>query len=315
MPTVASTTSTLSRIIEKWKSDPKKYALILAFSILLLSQVFFLVYTKITGYEVVGSTLISISFFAIVIPLAFLPLRDFSTTPKVFDEKFKKLVIDRTDELNFRMQHFTNEIKGFYDKQIDNNKLPEGADALSKYLIACVDKFVDEAQQVLTARAKSYYVFGTMAIIAAVGTLIYAGLLAYESLLTIEIPLRAYSLAYQHPTQYVIMRIFSALAVATAVYAIVKTALSYGISFFHEGTRLLDRRHALRFGRLYMYLKRENYNFEELEEAFQWHMDAQTIFQTISASNITESVFHNLIKNISEAADTISKVKKTASST
>jgi hypothetical protein len=117
----------------------------------------------------------------------------------------------------------------------------------------------------------------------------------------------------QNPTHFVIMRIFGALAFAAAAYAIVKTLISYGSSFFHEGTRLLDRRHALRFGRLYMYMKGEKYDFEELEEAFQWHMESQTIFQAISPSKITDSTISQLLKTVSDTAGAVAKIKSKSS--
>jgi len=301
------------QLIERWKTNPKAYGILFALFVLFISQGIFQAYAFMTDHYVFASPLLSFFLFAIAIPLVYLPVRDFSSSGKSDREKTERLIEERTQELNFRIEYFTKEIDKLYLAQCETGAVPVGTDNLFKYLIACVDKFVDEAQQVLTSRAKSYYIFGTMSIIAAVGALVYAGLLAYESLSSIDQPLRPGSLAVYHPTQYVVMRIFSALAVATAIYAIVKTTLSYGISFFHEGTRLLDRRHALRFGRLYMYLKREKFEFEELEEAFQWHMDAQTIFQSISASKITDGVFNQLIKSISDAAEAISKVKKLAS--
>jgi|GEM_PF-3444694 len=110
-------------------------------------------------------------------------------------------------------------------------------------------------------------------------------------------------------THFVVMRVFSALAVSAAVYAIVKALISLGSSFLHEATRLLDRRHALRFGRLYMYLRTEDFDFKEMEDAFQWHRDSSTVFQEISGAAITDSTLSQMLRTIGETAESISKVK------
>ncbi len=186
----------------------------------------------------------------------------------------------------------------------DDNATLMGAQ--QRYLLASVDKFVDEAQGILTIRAATYHVFGATSFVASLAVLHLAGLLAWDALHDIPI---AFLVGGANVTHYLIFRIFSSLAVAAAVYAVVKGLISYGASFFHEATRLLDRRHALRFGRLYMYLKQEKFSFEEMEGAFQWHRESQTVFQGISPAQITDSSLNQALRTITQTAEAITKVK------
>lgn len=242
-------------------------------------------------------------FSAAIAPIAFLPIRGLLFATPTYDE--------RSMDLRLRI----NELKNTVDRMkadsgyLNVERFPICNDKI-KYLMACVDKFVDEAQQVLSTRAHAFYVFGTCAILGAIGILHYVGILAYDAFHQYDMLLEP----RHNATQYIVIRIFTSLAFAAAIYAIVKTLIYYGSSFFHEGTRLLDRRHALRFGRLYMYLKGSDYDFVELEGAFQWHMESQTIFQNISATKITDNTFNQLIKSMSDLAGAVSKLKTTGSS-
>jgi hypothetical protein len=164
------------------------------------------------------------------------------------------------------------------------------------YLLACVDKFAQEAHEVLTSKAKAYFIGGISCLVATLGTLHLAGLLAMN---TYQITFASLNNS-KWPTHFVVIRVFSSLALAAAVYAVVKTFLSYSSAFFHEATRLLDRRHALRFGRLYMYLRREEYSFEQMEKTFEWHRETRTVFQGISATKIADSTLNQAMKTVAE---------------
>jgi hypothetical protein len=227
----------------------------------------------------------------VLLPILFVPLR--GTHTKILTPK------DRAVKLKENMGHLATIQPDDEDFSLH--------DAEVRYLLASLDKFVDEAQGVLTQRAGVYHTFGAVSFVGAIAVLHIAGALAWATFRGITMDLG------DNPTQFIILRIFAALAVATAIYAIVKSLISFGKSFFHEATRLLDRRHALRFGRLYMYLKRENFDFNELEGAFQWHRESQTIFQEISEGQITESLLNQILRTISSTAETVTKVKGAAS--
>jgi hypothetical protein len=249
--------------------------------------------------DAVAPSIVRFWSMAAIVPLTFLPITGlfsfFSTPPKRVQDLIRRIVL------------FTKGLSELSSTQyaIQDQNVPIINDSV-KYTLACVDKFVDEAQSILTTRAHTNYVFGTCSITVALGSLHYIAFLALSSLKeTSEILVKT----IPNPNQFVIIRVFGALAFAAAAYAIVKTLISYGSSFFHEATRLLERRHALRFGRLYMYMKGEDYDFKELEGAFQWHMESNTVFQDISASKITDSTLNQLLKTVSEMANAAAKIK------
>jgi hypothetical protein len=219
----------------------------------------------------------------------------------------------RAEDLWYRMSVFREVASAISEAGDTKNDAGERVPLLKpkfRYLLTCVDKFVDDAQDVLTSRARVYYAFGSSAFLAAVGTLHVAGILANRSLEHTETLL--HSVTAGTATHFVVLRIFSSLAVAAAVYAIVKAMIAFSSSFFHEATRLLDRRHALRFGRLYIYSRGDEFDFQEMEEAFQWHMEPHTVFQGISPTAITDSALTQLTRTVSELADTVAKVRGAA---
>lgn len=77
------------------------------------------------------------------------------------------------------------------------------------------------------------------------------------------------------------LRLFQASAFATFVLLGAYVLHAFSRAFFHEGTKLRERRHALRFGRLYMYLKKDSFNVKEFEQVFDWNRDTATAFQQI----------------------------------
>lgn len=181
---------------------------------------------------------------------------------------------------------------------------------LGRYLLTSVDKFVDEAQDVLTARARVYFAFGAAAFFGVIATLHVAFIFAKQAL----DDAKTMTGRLEHPTHHVALRIFAALAVAAAIFGVVKALVWFGRSFFHEATRLLDRRHALRFGRLYMYLRGEQFQFKEMQEAFQWHMESRTVFQDISADSIGETATTQVMKTVGTTAEAIGKTKDAVAS-
>ncbi|NJN80528.1 MAG: hypothetical protein HC797_08680, partial [Anaerolineales bacterium] len=72
-------------------------------------------------------------------------------------------------------------------------------------------------------------------------------------------------------------------------------------SFLHEASVLRERRHALRFGRLYAYLKKGDVQFSELQESFDWNKMAVTSFLDVNPSAIAETLLHKFIESTAPA--------------
>jgi hypothetical protein len=79
------------------------------------------------------------------------------------------------------------------------------------------------------------------------------------------------------------------------VYALVKYFVALARSFFHEAATLLDRRHALRFGRLYVYLEPGDLTLSALAEAFDWNRQATSAFLDIRPEVVTETLLHRAL--------------------
>lgn len=58
---------------------------------------------------------------------------------------------------------------------------------------------------------------------------------------------------------------------------------------------LRQRRHALRFGRLYVYLNQGQVELDKLQEAFQWNKEVITSFLDMKPEVITETIIQKLI--------------------
>jgi hypothetical protein len=101
---------------------------------------------------------------------------------------------------------------------------------------------------------------------------------------------------------------------ATTAGAIFGAAVYFAIALsralLHEGTVLYSRRHALRFGRLYVYLTKGNVVFKDLEEAFKWNAEFTSAFKDITpekasghpAQRILEEIA-NIMKEIKDLSD------------
>ncbi len=141
--------------------------------------------------------------------------------------------------------------------------------------LVSTDLFVEKAQRFLTDRSNELFRLGIGSLIAAVAVLLIAAYVAYNFLH--DSPPDP-----GHLTGYVLaLRFFQAAAFTTFVLSSVYVLQNFAKSFYHEGTKLRERRHALRFGRLYMYLDGATIDIKEYERIFDWNRDTTTAFQQI----------------------------------
>ena len=83
-------------------------------------------------------------------------------------------------------------------------------------------------------------------------------------------------------------------------------------ALLHEATVLYARRHALRFGRLFVYLKNGDVDFEQLEDAFKWNTEFTTAFKDIQPDKISKTPLQKILElptDVLKAINDYSKIK------
>jgi hypothetical protein len=143
-------------------------------------------------------------------------------------------------ELDNRLRHLKD----------DGRRLKEELGLANSHQISAADLFVEKALIQLTIRARIY---------AAAATLLAVScflLLAYIVAYIVDFDIADFIAGIGGLTwQVVVLTALQAAGLAGFAGAAVYFAASLSRAFFHESTALFNRRHALRFGRMYVYLK------------------------------------------------------------
>jgi hypothetical protein len=100
-----------------------------------------------------------------------------------------------------------------------------------------------------------------------------------------------------------ILHIVSAISLGAIVLVAVKYMVALARSFFHESVTLLSRRHALRFGRMYLYLNQEDVELGHLREAFDWNIGGDSSFLDIKPGEIGQTPYSVLAKGLADAIE------------
>lgn len=158
------------------------------------------------------------------------------------------------------------------------------------FALASTDLFVEKAQRVLTRRYRTLF---TMGVVVTIMTLSVLALALYHASGQLD---KVIDSTIELSNQILILRIFQATAFTAFLLVAVKLLISLGRSFFHEALCLVERRHALRFGRLYVYLKRGDIEDEGLEEAFQWNKESKTSFLDMKPEVVAETLLHKIVE-------------------
>jgi hypothetical protein len=153
---------------------------------------------------------------------------------------------------------------------------------VNAYNLAATDVFVEKAQKAISERAKSYLKVGGFVSLITSTLMIATAVFLYSNIKK-DLP------ADLAPLPFCIMVIKMA-TVGALIGGVGYFLIGIARAFLHEGTALYDRRHALRFGRLYVYLTGGNVKLPELEAAFNWNKEIYTAFKDIRADKATKSV-------------------------
>jgi hypothetical protein len=181
--------------------------------------------------------------------------------------------------------------------------------------IAVADLFVEKAQQVLTERSRRMHrqaVLATVAVIALMtAAAIFVGYIIFQGL---------HAQAADLDTNVLILRLAQSLSLGAFGFVAVKYLTSLARAFFHESTKLLDRRHAMRFGRLYVHLNAERlahdpgrtdspFDVETLAQAFDWNIDSPSAFLDVDPKLIADTIWNKMVEQVGKLpAETIAAV-------
>jgi hypothetical protein len=170
------------------------------------------------------------------------------------------------------------------------------------FALASTDLFVEKAQLVLTRRSDKLFLSGTLTIISTFLILLTAALfIAWQLKKPIDENV-------MRSVNALILRVFQATALSAFALVAVKYLVALARSFFHEATSLRERRHALRFGRLYVYLKRGEVDVELLQEAFQWNKETRTSFLDMKPEVVAETLLHKIVEVFTKTPPEVMKI-------
>lgn len=170
----------------------------------------------------------------------------------------------------------TERVKAIFDTELDK-----------PITIAATELFVEKAQTMLTYRARCFLMGGVVCGMMAMGILGYLALhLDCTSLLDVFKDLLSTvstgaNVVTSVDTKIVIVQLVKSSTLAALVIGMAVFLGDLSKSFFHESTVLYNRRHALRFGRLYVYVRGGKVTLDELQRAFHWNDEFSTAFKNI----------------------------------
>jgi hypothetical protein len=147
--------------------------------------------------------------------------------------------------------------------------------------LAATDVFVEKAQHRLTTRATKFMWAG-----AVTGGLAVAVLLATAGYVISHSAAEMLGGGGKHDVYLLITAIIRALSIGGFVGGAVYFLGGLSTALLHESVVLLNRRHALRFGRLSVYLQGGKVDAKMLHDLFHWNDEFSTAFKNIKAEEM-----------------------------
>jgi hypothetical protein len=197
----------------------------------------------------------------------------------------------RDAELNGRWKRHQSELENRHKLLFQvRERLNQSVASVSEeqaLTLAATDLFVEHAQSTLKWRANTYLAFGAILSISVVVGLLFVGWhIAHLDIKDIQD-------AFQFTQRLIQSVSATAIALAGAYFA-----AGIARACLHEGAALYQRRHALRFGRLYVYMKLGDVSISDLDQAFQWHGGAETAFRDIKVDALTQTLLHKFVETL-----------------
>jgi len=155
--------------------------------------------------------------------------------------------------------------------------------------LAATDVFVEKAQLALTIRAKKMVyggiaagIFGTLLLIVAA---IYVGYLDNSQ-----------SNATQYNYYTFTIKLIRMTTLSAFILGAVVWLLGLSKSLLHEAMVLYNRRHALRFGRLFLYTQNGNANLEKITDSFEWNSEYTSAFKDLKPESMSKTLLHKIFE-------------------
>lgn len=145
---------------------------------------------------------------------------------------------------------------------------------------AATDVLVEKAQSELTERATYLNISGGLAYLVALGVLFYGAWVLDRHAATLVS-------AKDLNGMVLTLAIFRASTSAALVFAAIYYLIALARALMSEGTLLLNRRHALRYLRLCVYLSEGNITLPQLRQMVNWNAEFATAFGAIDAERVT----------------------------
>lgn len=172
----------------------------------------------------------------------------------------------------------------------DTNNRPDERDlSVSDKLIA-VDVFVEKAKHKLTLRANLSF---ACAMLSFLGTVtVCGGFLVWVT----RGPAASIPFIYIlfDETWLWLTFIIKSLTTGAMFLAGIYITSSLGKGFLNEWSMLMSRRHALRFGRIAVYLSDGNMKIEDLVDVFGWNINPPSSFGSFRPEHVTKGIIGQL---------------------
>lgn len=184
------------------------------------------------------------------------------------------------------------------DKISDNNSSKGFSPdmQLRPYRLATTDVFVEKAIAYLELDSNKYRRRGVVMFMLATATIAVGMLTSYKNFISVsELPAK---MEWSH----IFMRFSSAFTFYGMIVLLAVGLWRLGKAMLDQAERLLDRRHALRQGRLFVHLNDGMLNLDELEKAFSWNVTNGNAFEYIQteASAPWGGLFKDALKAVSD---------------
>lgn len=166
---------------------------------------------------------------------------------------------------------------------------------------AATDVLVEKAQRELTHRAVAVNIYGALTYVVALFTLLFG---AWE--------LSTHGAALPSPealdTRVLIFSMFRSSTSAALVFAAIYLLVAVAKALLREGSLLLNRRHALRYLRLCVYLTDGSITLNQLRQMVNWNAEFATAFDAIDTDKAAGAApLNKLVEAFNLALRTVAK--------
>lgn len=181
--------------------------------------------------------------------------------------------------------------------ELDSKKI----EGLNSFNLAATDVFVEKAQKALTNRAYWLFAMGVFTtLVTLLGLLIAVIYLSNDELISID------------STYNFVLILLRKTTIASIILGAAYFFVALSRALFHESLNHFNKRHSLRFGRLFIYLQNGNVKFGQLEEAFSWNKEFTSAFKDINVETMSKSLMQRILDIVPSIINTtVAEIIKT----